>query len=89
MRNIRKRVQRLEAIIRAQPPCVAFSQKDFERAALRKLSAADRALLQAKRSDSENTKEYEDLLTRWEAALAAASREAGVIYFTPEDLGWL
>jgi hypothetical protein len=90
LREIHKRLKRLEANRKMECARIASSPAAIEQAALGKLSAADRALFQSKGTkSSEDTQEYQDFLTRWEAALAAASWAAGVPYLTTSDRAWL
>ena len=90
MTEIRKRLEKLEADRKMEPPRMACLLEEIERAALAKLSAVDRHLFQGgKTEDLEHTQAYKDMLSRWETAFAAASWEAGVPYLDPSDRGWL
>lgn len=88
MREIRKRLKQLEAKTRIGRPCTP--PQSIESAALRRLSTTDRDLFRHGRTEgSEDTPEYKSMLVRFEAAYAAASRDAGVPYLDQTDRGWL
>ena len=92
LRKMEKRLQRIRAKWEMERTRVAPSQADIEQAALRKLSAADRALFQSKGAESsDDTQEYKDFVNRWRVAITAAWREVGVvcICLTESDRGWL
>jgi hypothetical protein len=88
MRGLDSRLTKLTHT-KTERPVIVFSRKDITRAALSKLSTADRDLLQT----PEHVEDIQDqrLVNAWKAALAAASVEAGVIciYLSPEERGWL
>ena len=95
MRGLHKRLTKLEAQRKRGALGIASSREDIEQVALRKLSAADRDLLQSKKPGNlfGNLEDIQDqdLANRWRAALSAAWGEVGVscIHLGPEELGWL
>jgi hypothetical protein len=91
MNALRRRLQKLERVIVAQPPSFADQFVAVNETAFAKLSVADRDLLQGTTSlrGDERTVAHEAAWNRWEIALAATRREMACPFYIDAADWWL
>ena len=89
--GLRRRLKRLEEIIRVEAPSFADQFFVVHQIALAKLSAADRDLLQRGTTlmGDKSTETHKAAWTRWEAAHAAAVRETECRFYIAASDWWL
>jgi len=89
--GLRRRLQKLEEVIRVEAPSFGDQFAAVNQLAFGKLSAADRDLLRGgtKLRGDQHAEAREAAWSRWETALAAAVRETGCPFHIDAADWWL